>query len=48
MEHNIYFDNNATTECDTEIVEAMLPFLRERYGNPLVVYTHLVEKVKMQ
>ncbi len=39
MEHNIYFDNNATTECDTEIVEAMLPFLRERYGNPSSIYS---------
>lgn len=39
MEHNIYFDNNATTECDTEVLEAMLPFLKEKYGNPSSIYS---------
>ena len=28
-----YFDNNATTRCAPEVVEAMLPFFSERYGN---------------
>ncbi len=30
----IYMDHNATTPVDTEVVNAMMPFLREIYGNP--------------
>lgn len=32
MEH-VYFDHNATTPLDDKIFEAMLPYLRGRYGN---------------
>ena len=28
-----YFDHNATTPLDARVLEAMLPFLREQYGN---------------
>lgn len=31
---NVYLDNNATTQVASEVVDAMLPFLREHYGNP--------------
>jgi cysteine desulfurase len=34
-----YFDNNATTRVAPEVVEAMLPFLRDYWGNPSSVYT---------
>jgi cysteine desulfurase len=35
----IYFDNNATTEIADEVVEAMLPFLKENFGNPSSAHT---------
>ena len=33
-----YFDNNATTRVAPEVVEAMLPFLTEHWGNPSSSY----------
>src|SRR4051794_973134 len=30
----IYMDNHATTRADPRVVEAMLPFFTERFGNP--------------
>jgi cysteine desulfurase len=33
-----YLDNNATTRVAPEVVEAMIPFLRDLWGNPSSVY----------
>ncbi|NGM65294.1 cysteine desulfurase family protein [Sphingobacterium sp. SGR-19] len=33
----IYLDNNATTKIDPLVLDAMLPFLQESYGNPSAV-----------
>jgi cysteine desulfurase len=35
----IYFDNNATTSIDPAVLDAMLPFLKEQYGNPSSAYS---------
>jgi len=36
---SVYLDNNATTRVAPEVLEEMLPFLKERYGNPSSMYT---------
>jgi len=33
-----YFDNNATTRVAPEVIDAMLPFLKEYWGNPSSAY----------
>jgi len=35
----VYLDNNATTAVAPEVLDAMLPFLRENYGNPSSMHT---------
>lgn len=34
----IYLDNNATTQLDPAVLEEMLPFLKNEYGNPSAGY----------
>lgn len=38
MDKFVYLDNAATTKTAPEVVEAMLPFFSENYGNPSSVY----------
>jgi selenocysteine lyase/cysteine desulfurase len=35
----VYLDNAATTALDPEVLEAMLPHLKEHFGNPSSLYS---------
>ena len=37
--NTLYFDNNATTAVAPEVLDEMLPYLRELYGNPSSMHT---------
>jgi len=36
--HRVYFDNAATTPISEEVVQAMVPVLREQFGNPSSIH----------
>lgn len=36
----IYFDNAATTALDPKVLDAMMPYLTEKFGNPSSVYSY--------
>jgi len=38
MEGSVYLDHAATTPLAPEVLEAMLPYLRDEYGNPSSIY----------
>jgi len=39
MKSRIYLDNSATTQVAEEVVEAMIPFMRDIYGNASSIHT---------
>ncbi len=39
MTRQIYMDHSATTRVDPQVIEAMLPYLSEKFGNPSSLYT---------
>ena len=39
MKNVIYMDNNATTKVAEEVIEEMMPYLRDQYGNPSSMHT---------
>ncbi len=38
-DRNIYFDHAATTPVRTEVIEAMLPYFNQKFGNPSSIYS---------
>ncbi|MEO6406995.1 MAG: cysteine desulfurase family protein [Ferruginibacter sp.] len=38
--NRIYFDNAATTALDPSVLEVMMPFLTEKFGNPSSIYSY--------
>jgi cysteine desulfurase len=37
--NTLYFDNNATTQVAQEVLDSMLPYFRDYYGNPSSMHT---------
>lgn len=35
----VYLDNNATTKIDDQVIDAMMPYLKENYSNPSSIYS---------
>lgn len=40
MKRNVYLDNAATTALDKQVLEEMMPYLTEHYGNPSSIHAY--------
>lgn len=38
--NRVYFDNAATTSLDSEVLETMMPYLTDKFGNPSSIYSY--------
>jgi cysteine desulfurase len=38
--NRIYFDNAATTSLDPQVLESMMPYMTEKFGNPSSIYSY--------
>ena len=38
--NRIYFDNAATTNLDPQVLESMMPYMTEKFGNPSSIYSY--------
>lgn len=38
--NRIYFDNAATTALDSQVLEVMMPYLTDKFGNPSSIYSY--------
>src|SRR5574337_1357930 len=40
VDTRIYFDNAATTPLDKEVLDAMMPYFTDHFGNPSSIYSY--------
>ena len=46
MSKLIYMDNAATTQVYPEVLDTMIPYFTEHYGNPSAIYSFASESKK--